>query len=489
MRMVAVVAVLFLFPATFVYAGCAQVPETGTAGSPVQFSWGCPLAVNWSFGDGGVTTGRSVTHSYSAAGVYTWTVQSTAVQETGKITIVELPGGQCSFCPVNVPTAGDTSKATPFPFCQGLAAGTWSFGDDTSGDYRSAIDFGFGPVLNHHYSNPGVYVWNLHMTSKTGETCERSGRITIIGCAVESMTLDTRTLVGNGSVKLQWRTNNSADCHPGGDVKTVSFEIDLDSNAYDAVPYTEFSGIISLSAGFFGAGYRVIGVKPVVCRSCSPCGGACGPTSPGYDRARNEQAITVLSSLTCASVTITLQPVSQTQGASVTLSVASSAADARYDWYQMNGPHDELSGSFFSGPTAHPFGGGFYWVTATSPCGSWERSNLVAICPLPRITAQPQSHTIAAGQSLVLVASVYGTEEKFQWYSGTPENRLPISGESTAYSAYSGGAAFATSSLKTPSVTASQSFFVEARDMCGNLVVSQTATVSVSQARHRAARH
>jgi PKD domain len=61
------------------------IPATGTIGQPLAFSvspfdvWSALGATNWSFGDGTSQTGTSVTHTYSAPGMYAVTVTSADV--------------------------------------------------------------------------------------------------------------------------------------------------------------------------------------------------------------------------------------------------------------------------------------------------------------------------------------------------------------------------------------------------------------------------
>src|SRR5262249_48313343 len=109
--------VALLFVADLLYGQCAQVPDQGTAGAPVLFSWCGFRDVTWSFGDGTQSTGVWITHTYSVPGSYHWAGGS----ESGTITIVPLAAGQCPFCPIDVPTSGDTGHAVWFNLCPSLA--------------------------------------------------------------------------------------------------------------------------------------------------------------------------------------------------------------------------------------------------------------------------------------------------------------------------------------------------------------------------------
>jgi hypothetical protein len=506
------VAVPLLLLARLAYGQCTlqsctySVPDSWVSGMPVEFSATCSelSSLTWSFGDGSSATGTSVTHTYTAPNhdafgnptFYRWTFQVTTASATCEyssyIDIVESSAQQCSFCAVLVPTAGDVHRYVPFaPFCPQVASYTWSYGDGSS-------DTGPSPYcptcpISYSYSQPGVYNWTAQMVSRNGDTCESAGRITVSGCKVVSLSIDTNRQVALGSVNLQWVTNGMPDCAPGGDVKDVRFEIDSDKTQVDSVAWTQLSRTVSLGRiAFEGVGYHVLSVWPIVCRTCSLCGGACGLVWPGYDRADNEQGITVVTDPNCAPIEITEQPVSQkVMDSPITLTVASTAADAKYDWFRMSNRHNDsslLSDSHAA--TLDAYGDGFYWVDVTSPCGSSARSKLVAVCKPPLITSPPQSQTVEPGHNAVLVATAYGIQMTLHWYAGTPENPVPLSGApSVVISGYADGLAEMTTSLDTGSLTADGSFFVEASDTCGNVVASQVATVTVQHGRRRPVRH
>ncbi len=85
-------------------ACAASVPTSGTRGTAITFSssataTGCSsdLSYRWSFGDGTSARGRTVTHTYSSSGTYTWrlTVRSGEVatcSRSGTITIGRFSG-------------------------------------------------------------------------------------------------------------------------------------------------------------------------------------------------------------------------------------------------------------------------------------------------------------------------------------------------------------------------------------------------------------
>jgi hypothetical protein len=493
------VAVALLFLPTLLYGQACQctfsVPTSPVVGIPVEFSATCPQppTVTWSFGDGSNATGATVRHTYTAPNQnglgaptnYEGKVLATTASGTCAnyfyINAVEPPAAQCSFCTILASSAGEVGRYIPFTgSCTEVASYTLWYGDgaSVSGLQPSPP---FLSTDHHTYNQPGVYNWKAHMESRNGDTCEPAGQITISGCEVVSLTIDPPREVKTQSVKLQWTTNGAFDCQQGGEY--ASFRIDADNAEIDSVPATQFSRALGLS--WASGGYHILSVRRIVCTACL-CGAGCAPSLPGYDRAANEQAIDVLTDANCAPVEITQQPMSQTHtGSPVTLTAASSAVDAKYDWHWMPDSHDDISTlvSESRDATLNPYRDGFYWVDATSPCGSSARSQLVAVCSPPQITNQPQSQAVESGHNVVLVAIAQGTEITFQWYSGTRENRTPISGGSPVVTSPG------TSSLDTGPLIADRSFFVEASDACGNVVASELATVTVQTVRHRPVRH
>lgn len=498
--MKAAVAVVLLFVAELLYGQCAVVPVEGTAGAPITFDArecnGATSAV-WSFGDGTQASGSVAVHTFAATGTYTWTVQTSQFLEaSGRIAINSIAGGQCSFCPLNVPSGGDMVDPVVFGMCPGAPSHFWTFGDgQDSKNYTGSPDL--GDKVLHWYSAPGVYAWTAKLTSTDGQVCERSGQITIIGCQVTSLSIDTTKQVSTGSVTLNWTTNNSPDCHPTGNVKSVTFAIYADWWAFapiDGVPDTVSSRTLSLSSFaregqeslLPGLGRHVLAVRPIVCTTCSPCDLLeCFPAWPGYGVRPNEQPITVLGDPNCSPVMLNVQTTSHTVTSEpLILSASSPETDLRYDWYAMSGPNDEgaddLSSYPYTSGSVQVVGrvpSGFYWVVATSPCGQWARSDLIAICALPRITVQPRSGFVP-GQPLTLVAKANGAGLAFTWYTKIDGGWLPASGTASDVTGHYGdGVATTTSTLHTVPLTAGQSFYAEGRDLCGNVVDTDVVTV------------
>jgi PKD repeat protein len=162
----------------------ATVPETGRVAAPVRFKGSnsattCgQLSFDWNFGDGsGHSSGADRSHTYTAAGVYDWTltVRSGAISCTraGTITIGEAVA--CAECAADVPATTAAGAAVPFRValgpadCSGTAAYAWDFGDGASYPLQSP---------DHRYCAPGVYTWSVTVTL-SGATCTRSGVIEV----------------------------------------------------------------------------------------------------------------------------------------------------------------------------------------------------------------------------------------------------------------------------------------------------------------------
>jgi PKD repeat protein len=166
----------------------ATVPATGQALVPVAFagsaatdhctpSWPSYL---WDFGDGVTSTQTSPSHTYAAAGTYTWTLTASTAGvscvRTG--TIVVSPPPPCTVtCDAVVPATGFAGFVSAFQgtatasYCGGGPVGfSWSFGDGSP--LASEED------PSHAYAAPGTYPWQ--MTASAGDgTCTRSGQIAI----------------------------------------------------------------------------------------------------------------------------------------------------------------------------------------------------------------------------------------------------------------------------------------------------------------------
>jgi hypothetical protein len=100
-----------------------SIPAEGTVGQPLTFSvspldvWSVSGETIWSFGDGASASGTSVTHTYTAPGVYEVTIHSTdtlgnVTSASGKITVAPATATPAPSSPASTPAGPDTSAAT-----------------------------------------------------------------------------------------------------------------------------------------------------------------------------------------------------------------------------------------------------------------------------------------------------------------------------------------------------------------------------------------
>jgi len=137
----------------------------------------------WSFGDGSYAIGKIVTHSYSASGVYTVTLNVTnskglwsIVQK--QIEVVELPGPKVpianfTYSPLN-PTVGQevTFNASDSYDPDGvIVAYSWDFGDGSSEQ---------GKIVTHYYTQEGCYKVTLTVIDNDGKTGSISQTVTVV---------------------------------------------------------------------------------------------------------------------------------------------------------------------------------------------------------------------------------------------------------------------------------------------------------------------
>jgi hypothetical protein len=121
-----------------------MIPASASSGVPVSFGlespfdvWSPPVAVSWSFGDGGSALGTAVTHAYGHAGVYPVTVAATdalgnITDRSGAITVsAALASGTPNGSGASAGNAGSNGaltvaglKVTPARFRRGKRAAT-----------------------------------------------------------------------------------------------------------------------------------------------------------------------------------------------------------------------------------------------------------------------------------------------------------------------------------------------------------------------------
>ena len=108
--------------ATPVVANFANAtPRAGTVPLAVQFtdtSAGGPVAWLWSFGDGGTSTDRNPSHTYTAAGSYTVTLtavngmHTNTLAQPGYVTVTAVPTPAPTAAPVNPPSGGNSGTSS-----------------------------------------------------------------------------------------------------------------------------------------------------------------------------------------------------------------------------------------------------------------------------------------------------------------------------------------------------------------------------------------
>jgi uncharacterized protein YkwD len=177
--------------------------------------------------------------------------------------------------------------------------------------------------------------------------------------------------------------------------------------------------------------------------------------------------------------TIATPPQSQTiaAGQSAALSVvATGTAPLAYQWF-TGGSGDAASpiaGAAASGYTTPALSSTTsYWVRVSNAYGTADSAAAtITIAPpagiAPAITTQPQSQTVASGQTATLVVGVSGTAPlSYQWYVGSSgATDTPIAGATGP-------------SYTTPALTASTSYWVRVSNASGT-TSSATATIAVN---------
>jgi len=169
--------------ATALKASFSADSITGPAPLKVQFtstSTGTITQYSWSFGDGGTSTVRNPSYTYSKPGTYTVSLAvtgsggsntatngsggSNTATKTGYISVPAAPIANFSA----TPTSGTT--ATSFNFTDSstgnVTAWSWNFGDGTSNTSKTVLKT---------YSTPGNYTVSLTATGPGGSTTGPGG--------------------------------------------------------------------------------------------------------------------------------------------------------------------------------------------------------------------------------------------------------------------------------------------------------------------------
>jgi len=176
----------------------ATVPPAGQPGEPVPFASsatatggacsGSPSFL-WDFGDGQTSTDRIPSHTYAAAGSYTWLLTATVTGASGPCTrngtiVVGTPACALSCTAAVQPTA---ATGTPVHFaatshvngsCSGTPAYGWNFGDG-----QASAE----PSPEHVYGSAGTYDWTLTVTMPGAAPCTQTGSIVVTGAALPDL--------------------------------------------------------------------------------------------------------------------------------------------------------------------------------------------------------------------------------------------------------------------------------------------------------------
>ena len=158
-------------------------PDTAVSFSATATATNCSgdVSFSWSFGDGGTSTQQNASHTYSAAGDYTWsltaTVQGVTCTNSGVISVTEACVIVCEASAS--PAAGSAPLDVQFDStvtatnCPGTVSYLWAFGDGSSSADQDPP---------HTYSAAGRYSWSFTARA-SGVTCSKSGVIEVTICS------------------------------------------------------------------------------------------------------------------------------------------------------------------------------------------------------------------------------------------------------------------------------------------------------------------
>jgi len=189
-------------------AGFTGSPTTGTAPLTVDFTDQSSGATSWDwdFGDGGSSTAKNPSHTYTSDGVYT--VSLTATNACGNDTETKTNYINVDPCVAPVadfvgsPTSGDYPLTVNFTDqSTGASSWDWTFGDGGTSTAQNP---------SHTYTADGVYTVSLTATNACGNDTEtKTGYITVTIPTIPYATLPYSTGFETGSFDNYWFTQSS----------------------------------------------------------------------------------------------------------------------------------------------------------------------------------------------------------------------------------------------------------------------------------------
>ena len=226
-------------------AAFSGTPTSGTAPLTVAFtdaSTNNPTSWSWTFGDGGASTSKNPSHTYTAAGTYTVVLTATnaygsdSETKTGYITVSAPPTNPPVAAFSGTPTSGTVPLTVAFTDASTNSPTSWSwtFGDGGTSTAQNP---------SHTYTAAGTYTVSLTATNAYGSDSEtKTGYITASAVTEQcddfadgNITnwvnkLGTWTATG-GYMKGNSYTSNARTTSPFGSFSTATINCDMRMNS------------------------------------------------------------------------------------------------------------------------------------------------------------------------------------------------------------------------------------------------------------------
>ncbi|MGI0070457.1 MAG: PKD domain-containing protein, partial [Thermoplasmata archaeon] len=138
-----------------------------------------PGSASWTFGDGAVATGSSVSHAYTSSGIYFATfhyIDATGVNVSKFMMVQVNPALGASLAVSPNPSTSTVRPGTALVFSTSLSGGTepytvvWSFDDGS---------YGYGLSVSHTYATAGKYNVTLFVEDAVGAEWNASYSVTV----------------------------------------------------------------------------------------------------------------------------------------------------------------------------------------------------------------------------------------------------------------------------------------------------------------------